>query len=151
MNFKSIFLVFTVLILIFSVSSVFGENVNVNGTDFEVPHGFSVNKTSDLSAKFVKNNNSNYTIFISVGEDSDSNASISSREVSGFRFIAEENYLSDNNISINQQNYIKNESYYSFYSFKFNDSNYLIGYSFPTVDEFVEGEVNPVTEIIDSL
>ena len=151
MKIKSIFLVLCIFILVFSMASVFSANVNVAGIDFEVPQGYSINKTSDISVKLVRNNNTNYTIFISENNFTDFNTSINSREVSGFNFLAEENYLSDNGIQINQQNYVKNESYYSFYSFEVNGTGYQIGYSLPSYDEFSEGEVNPVTGIINSI
>ena len=151
MKIKSVFLVFCIFILVFSMASVFSASVKVAGNDFEVPQGYSINKTSDISAKLVRNNNTNYTIFISENNFTDSNATINTREVSGFKFLAEENYRSDNGIQVNQQNYVKNESYYSFYSFEVKGISYQIGYSFPSYDEFSEGEVNPVTGIINSI
>lgn len=151
MKIKSVFLVFCIFILVFSMASVFSANVKVAGFDFEVPQGYSINKSSDISAKLVRNNNTNYTIFISENNFTDSNATINTREVSGFKFLAEENYRSDNGIQVNQQNYVKNESYYSFYSFEINGTGYQIGYSFPSYDDFQESEVNPVTGIINSV
>jgi len=79
---------------------VFAESFDLQGNTFEVPQGYSINKTSDLSTKMVKNNNTNYTVFVSVNNFTDSNASINSRQVSGFRFLAEENFVSENNIPV---------------------------------------------------
>jgi hypothetical protein len=152
MNFKNVFLILCISILLFSLSSVFAESFDLQGNTFEVPQGYSINKTSDLSTKMVKNNNTNYTVFVSVNNFTDSNASINSRQVSGFRFLAEENFVSENNIPVTQQNYIKNESYYSYYSFDINGAGYLIGYSFPVHDDDLgDKDSNPALKIIESI
>ena len=93
----------------------------------------------------------NHTINVILSESSDSILEKNSRKTSGFDFLAEENYTSDNNISINKQDFIKNESFFSFYSFKFDNSSYLIIYTFPTVGDLKNDSVNPVEELINSI
>lgn len=150
MKFKNILIIFSLFIFIFGISAVFSENVSIQGNAFEVPQGYIIENSNDYSAKFVKENNDNYTIFISEGNFSDFENAKQSREVSGFKFMSEEAYLSDNNISVTMQNYIKNESYHSFYYFDANNASYMIGYNFPVHDE-LDNQTNPVDEIIDNL
>ena len=151
MKIRNVFLFMSVFVLLLSISAVCAENVTLENTVFEVPTGYSVNSTSDISVSFVRDNNTNYKIFISESNFSDSQMTKNSYSVSGFNFLAEENYVSDNNITVNQQNYMKNESYFSYYSFNYNGTDYMIGYSFPVHDDFVEGEDNPVNIIINSI
>ncbi len=151
MNLKNIFVILTILILIFSASAVFAESFSLKNTTFEVPQGYSINKTGDLSVRLVNNNDTESTIFVSVTNFTDTNASISSRQVSGFKFLAEENFFTDNNVSVNQQNYMKNETYYSYYSFEVNGTGYQIGYIFPVHGDSVQGDGNPVMKIIESI
>ena len=92
-----------------------------------------------------------YTISVVVGESSNSTVDKNSRQVSGFSFLSEENYNSTNNISVNQQNFMKNESYFSFYSFDVGSSSCLVIYTFPVHDDELADHVSPVNDIIDSI
>lgn len=150
MNFKNFLIFISVFILVFGVSAVFGENVTLDDTVFEVPQNYTVKNVSDVSARLVRADNSDYSIFIFVS-DSDSNIAQTSNAVSGFTFLDGRNYTSSNDIYVIQQNYMKNESYLSYYSFNVSDSYFLIGYSFPVHDSFVEDEENPVNTIIESI
>ena len=148
MKFK--YLVALIVVLFISCGMSFAaESVELAGHSFDVPKDFSVNKTNDNATSLVFNNNTNYTIFISAGEVPDFETAKNSRAVAGFNFLADDNYTSENNVSVHQQNYIKNESYYSYYSFNLNGTSFLISYTFP-VDDSLNGEDNPVNEIIES-
>ncbi len=138
------------LIFLFGASFVCAEEFDLAGFTFEVPEGYSINLTSDNSTTLVQNNSSNYTIFI-YADDMDNKSAKISRQSAGFNFISEDNYTAENNISINQQNYVKNESYFSFYSFKVNGTPLLIGYTFPVDDDNAKNETNPVESIIKSI
>lgn len=144
------FILLIVFILTMSSSIIFAEELSISDISFDVPQNYSVNKTGENSYLF-NSSDGNYTInFVSV-ESGDSVVGKNSRITSGFTFLAEENYTSDNNISINQQDFIKNESFFSFYSFNVDNSSYLIIYTFPVVDEVEGNNFNPVLEIIDSI
>lgn len=132
------------------MSAVSAKDVTVGDVSFEIPNGYSINSSLENSSTLKLDNNTNYTIFISVGDLSDGDVSKNSREIAGFKFLAEENYTSDNNISINQQNFMKNESYFSFYSFGHDGSEYLIIYTFPVNDDVGSSE-NPVEVMINSI
>ena len=140
----------SVFILAFSLSAIAAEDVSVAGHSFDIPDGYSVNDTLDTSVKLVNGNNSNYTIFIAQVDESDSNLTIASREVSGFKFLAEENYTSQSDVEINQQNYVKNDTYFSYYSFDSNNESFVVIYSFPADGDFLEGQDNPVNTIIET-
>lgn len=147
---KSLILLFILSVFI-CISGISASDVDVSGNQFTVPDGYSVNTTLVNSTILVKDNDANYTIYISAGELSDFEIAKNSREISGFKFLAEDNYTSESNLTVNQQNFIKNESFYSFYSFSFNGADYLITYSFPVDDEFNGEEDNPVNVIVNGL
>ena len=148
---KLVLLLLVVFILTSSTSIIFAQEVKVSDISFDVPGNYSVNKTTDDSCLLKSNLGDNHTINVILSESSDSILEKNSRKTSGFDFLAEENYTSDNNISINKQDFIKNESFFSFYSFKFDNSSYLIIYTFPTVGELKNDSVNPVEELINSI
>ncbi|WP_407374986.1 hypothetical protein [Methanobrevibacter sp.] len=150
MNFKKILLILSLLVFVFGISAVFSENVTIEGSTFEVPQGYVINSSNDYSAHLVKQNNSNYTIFISEGNFSDLENAKQSREIAGFKHMNEEVFLSDNNISVTMQSYMKNETFHSFYYFDANNASYMIGYSFPVHDES-DNQTNPVDEIINNI
>lgn len=151
MNFNKLFFVLLIVFtLTISSSIVFAEELSISDVSFNVPQNYSVNKTGDDSYLFNCADD-NYTInFISV-ESGDSVVEKNSRITSGFTFLAEENYTSENNITVNQQDFIKNETFFSFYSFSVNNSSFLIIYSFPVVDDLEDNNSNPVLEIINSI
>lgn len=146
------YLVFSSIVLIFLFAIPFSCSAEFDVADckFEIPDGYSVNMTSDVSTTLIRNNNTEYSIFI-IADNSTSDAVKYSRQGAGFQFLSEDNYTSENGISLNQQNYFKNESYYSFYSFEVNGTSFLLGYTFPVEDDFVENENNPAEEIINSI
>lgn len=150
MEFKNILIVLSLLVFVFGISAVFSEDVTINGNAFEVPQGYVIKNSTDHSAQLVKENNSNYTIFISEGNFSDFENAKQSRQVSGFKFLSDEVYLSDSNITVTMQSYMKNESYSSFYYFDANNASYMIGYSFPVHDD-ADNQTNPVDEIISNI
>lgn len=151
MNFKKIgLLLLAVFILTSSTSIIFAEEVKVSDISFEVPGNYSINKTTD-DLCLLNGNNENYTINVILSEDSNPEIEKASRINSGFSFLAEENYTSSNNLSVIQQNFIKNESFFSFYTFDVDNSSYLIIFTFPVDDELDATDSNPVNEIIDSI
>lgn len=151
MSFKKIgLLLLAVFILTSSTSIIFAEEVKVSDISFEVPGNYSINKTTD-DLCLLKGNNENYTISVILSEDSNPDIEKASRINSGFNFLAEENYTSDNNINVIQQNFIKNESFFSFYTFDVDNSSYMIIFTFPVDDELDATDSNPVNEIIDSI
>ncbi|WP_458455492.1 hypothetical protein [Methanobrevibacter sp.] len=150
MKFRYFSIILISLIFLLGVSIVCAEEFDLSGFSFEVPKGYSINFTSDNSTTLVQNNSSNYTVFIYTNDIDYESAKIS-RQSAGFNFISEDNYTTENNITINQQNYVKNESYFSFYSFKINETSFLMGYVFPVDDNNTENENNPVESIIKSI
>lgn len=150
MNFKNFFIILSVLILISSIGAVFAQNVTLDDVVFEVPQNYTVKNLTDVSARMVRDDNANYTVFIFVS-DSESNIAQNSNAISGFTFLDGNNYTASNNISVTQQNYMKNETYFSYYSFDVDGSHFLIGYSFPVEDKFVDDEENPANAIIESI
>lgn len=150
MKLKNILIIISLFIFVFGISAVAGENVTVEGNVFQVPQGYVVKNSTDYSAVFVKENNSNYTIFIVPGNFSDFENAKQGREVSGFKFISDEVFLSENNISVTKQNYMKNESYHSFYYFELDNSTYMIGYAFPVNDDSKD-QSDPVSQIMNKL
>ncbi|WP_458453891.1 hypothetical protein [Methanobrevibacter sp.] len=151
MNLKRlIFVLLVVVILTSTTSIIFAQEVKLSDISFDVPANFTVKNTSDVSARLVREDSSDYAIFI-FESDSDSNIAQRSNAVTGFTFLDGGNYTSSNGIHVIQQNYIKNESYFSYYSFNVSDSHFLIGYSFPVHGDFIENEQNPVDAIIESI
>lgn len=149
---KSGFLLFLALTLIFVCGISFAaDEFTVAQHTFEVPNGYSLNQSDDNISTLVRDNNTNYTIFVTAGEIPDDDTAKSSREVVGFKFIGENSYTTDNDIVVNQQNYIKNESFFLFYKFDINGTDYLIGYMMPVHDEMESGDDNPANAIIESL
>lgn len=152
MNFNKLFLgLLVVFILAAGTSIVFAEEVKVSDISFDVPGNYSVDKTSDDSCVLRNNLSSNYTISIVLAGSSDPIVEKHSRQASGFSFMSEENYTSANNLSINQQNFVKNESYFSFYTFDVGSSSYMVIYTFPVHDDELVDHVSPVNDIIDSI
>lgn len=150
MKFRYFGIILMSLIFLFSASFVCAEEFDLSGFSFEVPEGYAINATSDNSTTLVNKNSSNYTIFI-YPDNMDAKSAKVSRQSAGFSFISEENYTNENNITINQQNYMKNESYFSFYSFKINETSFLIGYTFPIDDSNTGNASNPVESILKSI
>ena len=152
MSFKKLILaLLVVFILTAGTSIIFAEEVKVSDISFDVPGDYSVNKTADDSCILKNNLSDDYTISVILSESSDPIVEKHSRQASGFSFLSEENYTSSNNISVNQQNYVKNESYFSFYTFDVDGSSYLISYIFPVHDDELADHVSPVNDIIDSV
>lgn len=151
MNFKNIFPIFCLFVLLFGVSSVFGEDFTLEGTTFEVPQGYSINKTGDISVTLDNKGDSNYTLFVCVSNFTDFDAATSSRQASGFKYLANETFITDNNITVHRQNFMKNESYFSYFTFEVNDTGYLIGYSLPVHGDVLASDDNPAVKIIESV
>ena len=103
MNFKNFFIFLSVLILISSIGAVFAQNVTLDDVVFEVPQNYTVKNLTDVSARMVRDDNANYTVFIFVS-DSESNIAQNSNAISGFTFLDGNNYTASNNISVTQQN-----------------------------------------------
>lgn len=141
----------SVFVFLLALPSAFSADFSVGGYNFQVPEGYSVNMTSDNSTTLVCDNNSDYSIFITLDEAPDAEVTKMSRQNAGFKFLSEEDFVSNSDVVINQQNFIKNESYYSFYSCDVNGTSFLVGYTFPVHDDFAEGEDNPAILIIDSI
>ena len=153
MKLNNIFLILlAVFIVTFTVSAIAAEDVTFSGHSFEIPKGYSVNTTSDSAVKLVEKNNSAYIIYISEDNNGDLNLSKVSRQSAGFNLLSESNFTSAKNVSVIQQNYVKNESYFSYYTFNISDDSFLVTYSFPVHDEKDVGnnKSNPVNTIIDS-
>ncbi|MDO5810806.1 hypothetical protein [uncultured Methanobrevibacter sp.] len=140
-----------VFILTAGTSVIFAEQVKVSDISFDVPGNYSVDKTTDDSCVLKNNLSSNYTISIVLTNSSDAIVEKHSRQASGFSFLSEENYTSANNLSVNQQNFVKNESYFSFYTFDVDSSSYMVIYTFPVHDDELSDHVSPVNDIIDSI
>lgn len=138
-----------ILIFLLGVSFVCATEFDLLGCSFEVPEGYYINSTSDTSVTLLRNNSSDYRIFVFADSAQDNKSDIFSRQSAGFIFISEDNFTSENGINITQQVYSKNESYYSYYSFKMNETSYVIGYAFP-VDDDLENS-NPVESLINSI
>lgn len=144
------FFILIALLIFASGISFASDGFTVADYTFEAPNGYLVNQTNDNLSSLVRENNTDYTIFVSAGEIPDFETAKNSREIAGFKFIGENNYTSENNLTINQQNYMKNESYFSFYSFDINGTSFLIGYTLPVHDD-VDDDDNPVDVIIESV
>ena len=152
MNFNKIMLaLLAVFILTAGTSIIFAEEVKVSDISFEVPGNYSIDKTTDELCVLKNNLSDNYTISFILSESSEPTIEKHSRQASGFTLLSEENYTSTNNISVNQQNFMKNESYFSFYTFDVGSSSYLVIYTFPVHDDDLSDQVNPVNDIIDSI
>ena len=150
MNCKNIFIFLSLFILISGIGAVFGENVTLGDVEFEAPQNYTVKNVTDVSARLMRDDNANYTVFIFLS-DSDSNIAQKSNAIAGFTFLDGNNFTTSNNISVTQQNYMKNETYFSYYSFDAGDGHFLICYSFPVEDSFVDDEANPAVAIIESI
>ena len=152
MNFNKVILaLLVVFILTAGTSIIFAEEVKVSGISFEVPGNYSVDKSTDELCVLKNNLSDDYAISVVLGESSDSTIEKHSRQASGFTLLSEENYTSTNNISVNQQNFMKNESYFSFYTFDVDSSYYMVIYTFPVHDDDLSDQVSPVNDIIDSI
>ena len=150
MRFKSVFILIFALILTCGVSFA-ADSFTVGNHSFDIPDGYDVDKISDNSSVLTLKNNTNYSIFVNAGDVVDFETGKISRQTAGFTLMGEENFTTDNDVAVDQQNYIKNESFFSFYTFDVDDESYEIGYSFPVHDDELNGEDNPVISIIESI
>ena len=151
MNFNKIILaLLVVFVLTSSTSIIFAEEVKVSDVSFDIPGNYSINKTTDDSCILKYDGSDNYTISVIQVESSNPILEKNSRLSSGFTFLSEENYTSENGLDINHQNFKKNESYFSFYTFDEGNSSYMMIYTFPVHDN-LDNRTNPVNEIIESI
>ncbi len=141
----------SLMVFLISIPFACAEEFDVAGHSFEVPKGYSVNVTSDNSTTLVRDNNTNYSLFIIAGELQDTELAKSSRQNAGFKFLSDENFTAENNITVNRQNFLKNESYFMFYSFDVDETSFLMGYIMPMDDDSVDGEDNPAIKVIESV
>ena len=150
MKLKYVAILIVLLILTCGISFASSEFTVGNHT-FDVPKGYDVKEINDDSSTLTLKNNTNYTIFINAGDVVDFDTAKHSRQVAGFNLMGEDNFTTENNISVFQQNFMKNESYFSFYSFEIDGIPFEIGYSFPVDDDSLDSEDNPVNVIVESV